>query len=334
MSSATETYWGIWLHAVRPVAELAALAATAESLGAAAVLVADEGTDRDLFVTLAAVAQATRRVLLIGAVTNPHTRHPVASAAAFASLAELAPGRVVAGYGAGGSRVLAPLGIRPPQPYTALAECLDIVQALFRGDTVTHTGLFCVDGVRLPWVPAHLPIAVAGRGPRVERLAAQRADYVLLAGRSVESIPAVVARLRSSGRPQGPPRIVCNPVAAWTPAMREELRAHLAYMAVDMPAAERALLRLDGERTAELRRIVNSRGPEAAARLIGDSVLDEYAIVGDRPAVVKRLGVLLEQVRPEILAFDLGQYSNDFVQTVAALALDAGASIFHNAETA
>src|SRR5215470_13512527 len=101
-----ETGWGIWLHAVRPVGELAELAAAAEALGASAVLVADEGTDRDLYVTLAGLALRTRRVLLVGAVTNPLSRHPVASAAAFASLAELAPGRVVAGFGTGGSRVL------------------------------------------------------------------------------------------------------------------------------------------------------------------------------------------------------------------------------------
>ena len=36
------------------------LAAAAEALGAAAILVADEGTDRDLYVTLAALAQRTR----------------------------------------------------------------------------------------------------------------------------------------------------------------------------------------------------------------------------------------------------------------------------------
>src|ERR1700736_3551831 len=156
---------------MRPVRELAALAAAAEDLGATAVLVADEGSDRDLYVTLAALALKTRRGLLVGAVTNPFSRHPVATAAAFAALAELAPGRVVAGFGAGGSRVLGPMGLRPRRPFTALVECVDVVQMLWRGDTVDHTGEFSVSGASLPWSQGGLPIAIAGRGPRVERFA-------------------------------------------------------------------------------------------------------------------------------------------------------------------
>jgi 5,10-methylenetetrahydromethanopterin reductase len=130
----------MWLHAVRPPADLAALAAAAEAMGAAAILVADEGTDRDLFVTLAALAQRTRRIVLFGAVTNPHSRHPVTTAAAFASLEELAPGRIVAGFGSGGSRVFEPLGLAPRRPYTALVECIDVVQALWRGESIDHAG--------------------------------------------------------------------------------------------------------------------------------------------------------------------------------------------------
>ena len=79
--------WGVWLHAVRPVPELVRLAVAAEDLGAAALLLADEGVDRDLYVTLTAIAVATRRLALIPAITNPHSRHPVATAAALGVIA-------------------------------------------------------------------------------------------------------------------------------------------------------------------------------------------------------------------------------------------------------
>src|SRR3979409_1828576 len=128
--SSAETHWGGWLHAVRPVAELAALAEAAEGLGAAAILVADEGTDRDLYVTLAALAQRTRSALLVGAVTNPHSRHPVVAAAAFASLGEVGRGRMVAGWGQGGSRVFGPMGLAPRRPLSALIECVEVVDRL------------------------------------------------------------------------------------------------------------------------------------------------------------------------------------------------------------
>jgi 5,10-methylenetetrahydromethanopterin reductase len=324
--SLAETGWGLWLHAVRPVTELASLAAAAEELGAAAILVADEGTDRDLFVALAALAQRTRRVLLFGAVTNPHSRHPVTAAAAFASLAELAPGRIVAGFGTGGSRVFGPLGLAPVRPYTALVECVDVAQALWRGETVNHDGEFVVRGARLDWRPDRMRLAVAGRGRRAERFAAERADWVLVAGRAVDSVPELVSRVRSLGRAA----IAWNPVAAWTAAMREELRMHLAYMAVDMPEPARAALGLDAAATHALRSLVATRGPEAAAILIGDDVLARYAILGDRADVAARLASVRARVRPELLVFDAHDYSTPYVEDVASLATDAGAVAAHN----
>ncbi len=299
----SESGWGLWLHAVRPIPELAALAEAAEALGAAAILVADEGTDRDLYLTLAAIAQRTRRVLLIGAVTNPYSRHPVATAAAFASLAEQAPGRVVAGFGAGGSRVLGPLGLRPARPFTALRECVEVVRALLDGETVEHVGEFEAHGT-LSWCPGSLPIAIAGRGPRVERFAAERADWILLAGRPVRAMPELVGRLRSTARAT-PAAIAWNPNVAWTEALVRDVREHLAYMVVDMPAVERAELGVDDG-------------------LVSDAVLARYAVVGDRSHVVRRLAELQGAVAPELFVFDANDYSVSFVEDLAALAVAAG----------
>jgi alkanesulfonate monooxygenase SsuD/methylene tetrahydromethanopterin reductase-like flavin-dependent oxidoreductase (luciferase family) len=313
---------------------LAELALAAESMGAAAILVADEGTDRDLFVTLAALAQRTRRLLLVGAVTNPHSRHPVALAAAYASVAELAPDRLIAGFGTGGSRVFHPMGLQPARPYSALVECLAVVQALWRGETVSHAGEFVVREARLDWSPGSLPVAIAGRGPRVERLAAERASWVLLAGRAVSSVPELIARLRTLGvSARGkPPAIAWNPVAAWTEPLRDELRAHLAYMVVDMPASERLALGIDEDLAARLRQAIAVGGPSASAGLIPDEVMERYAILGSREVVVARLGSAMRELGPELVVFDVPEYSVTAVQQVASLAMDAGAAIFHNRE--
>jgi 5,10-methylenetetrahydromethanopterin reductase len=326
------TNWGVWLHAVRPVAELAGLAAAAEALGARAVLVADEGTDRDLYVTLAALAQRTTRVLLVGAVTNPHSRHPVATAAAWASVAELAPGRVVAGFGAGGSRVFGPFGLQPAKPYKALVECIDVVDALLAGQTVDHNGEFLVRAATLPWSPGRLPVALAGRGPRVERLAAERADWILLAGRAIERVGPLVADLRAIGEAQRgqAAAIAWNPSLGWTEPLIDEIRSHLAYMVVDMPATERTALGIDDNHTAQIREVVNSRGATFAGPLIPDAVLERYAVTGSRPRVVARLAELCRQVQPELVLFEAGDYSVPFLAAAAALAVDAGITPFHS----
>jgi 5,10-methylenetetrahydromethanopterin reductase len=335
----------MWLHAIRPLPELASLAAAAEDAGAAAILVADEGTDRDLHVTLAALAARTRRVLLIAAITNPFSRHPVATAAAFASLAELAPGRIVAGFGAGGSRVLGPLGVAPARPYRALVETLDVVEDLLAGKVVDHDGEFTVRGAALPWTTGRLPIALAGRGPRVERLAAERADWVLLAGKRRDRLEPLVQRLRTSvpgrslagraaptdqvaptGRPA--PAIAWNPSPAWTDAMVDELRSHFAYMTVDLPPADRQALGVDDDLVVRLDHLVNTKGPEAAAALVPDAVVEQYAVVGTRAEVVSQLGAWRERIRPELWVFDAGDYSVSFLDEVAGVATDAGAVSF------
>jgi 5,10-methylenetetrahydromethanopterin reductase len=329
------THWGLWLHAVRPPSELAAVALAAEALGAVAILVADEGTDRDLYVTLAALAQCTRRVLLFGAVTNSHSRHPVAAAAAFASLAELAPGRIVAGFGTGGSRVFGPMGLSPRRPFTALVECVDIVQALWRGEVVDHHGEFSVCRAALPWTPGALPLAIAGRGPRVERFAAERADWMLLAGRAIDRVAPLVSNLRTAGGAarSTPLAIAWNPSAAWTEPLLAEIRTHLAYMAVDMPPAERSALGLDDDRTARLREVINAHGPAAAGPLVPDAVVEHYAVTGDRSRVVARLSELVSRIQPEVLVFEAHDYSVAYVESAAAVALDAGVIPFQNEDT-
>jgi 5,10-methylenetetrahydromethanopterin reductase len=317
----------VWLHAVRPVAELADLAAAAEELGAGAILVADEGTDRDLFVTLAVLAQRTRSVLLMAAVTNPFSRHPVATAAAFASLAELAPGRIVAGFGAGGSRVFGPLGLAPARPFTALRDALDVSEQLWTGGVVDHDGEFRLDKAALPWAPGPLPVALAGRGPRAERLAAERADWLLLAGKPVESLTAFAAMARARGvAARGrPAAIAWNPATAWTDDMVAEVRSHFAYMTVDLPTESRRALGADDDLVAKLREVVNRDGPDAAAALVPQAVIDHYAVVGARTDVVARLRDLRSQLQPELMVFDAFDYSSAHLQQIAAIATDAGA---------
>lgn len=318
------TDWGLWLHAVRPADDLADLAAAAEDLGASAILVADEGTDRDLYVTLTALALRTRRVLLFSAVTNPHTRHPVATAAAFAALAEIAPGRIVAGFGAGGSRVLPPLGLRPSRPLTSLIEAVDVVDRLLAGEVVEHNGSFAVHGARLSWSPGKLPIALAARGPKAEAFASARADWLLLTGRAVAGLPALVDRVRAAGlAARGrAPALVWNPTAAWADEAIAELRSHLAYMAVDFPPAEQAELGLDHELVARLRETVNTRGAHAAAALLPDHVLAKRAIVGTRSDVVARLADLTARLHPDLLVFSLDRYAVDGIAALATLAAD------------
>jgi 5,10-methylenetetrahydromethanopterin reductase len=319
--------WGLWLEPLLSPLELAALAQQAERAGASHVFVADEGTERDVFVVLSVIVQATSRVILGAGVTNPFTRHPVTLAAAFATLAELAPERIVAGFGTGGTRTLAPMGIEPGRPYTALVQCLDAVEELLAGKEASLEGEFAVREAKLSWSPGALPIATAGRGPRVERLGATRADWILMSGKPIDLVAATCSRIRDAGRAIGnSPRIAWSSYVAWSEDMLDEVRPHFTYIATDMPAEFRRSAGIDDDTAKRIQSIMLKDGMEAAARLIPDHVVSRYAVVSDRSGAVAELARIREEARPDMFLLPVNDYSRaeEFVQTAPDILVEAG----------
>ena len=83
--------FSVGLMATAPVSDIVELARRAEKAGCRRCWAYDEGlVTRDVYVTLAAIAGATDRIALGPGITNPYVRHPGATAAAIATLDELA----------------------------------------------------------------------------------------------------------------------------------------------------------------------------------------------------------------------------------------------------
>jgi 5,10-methylenetetrahydromethanopterin reductase len=300
--------WGVWFEPVRPVAELVELARLAEAEGASACFVADEGTDRDVWVALTAIALGTRDLVVAPAITNPFSRHPVTSAAAAASLAELVPGRVWLGLGVGGSRVLAPLGLSPQRPFTALREAVDVARDLLAGRDHGEA--------RLGWVDGHrpLPVAVAGRGPRVQALAAERADWVILSAEPLSRLPETAARLRANGA-----RLAWSAYVAYDPGERRKVLGHFSYMALDAPPEIRAAAGLDDERIGEVRDAMLAGRLDDAASLLPESLVDHYAVAGDPAACAARIAALASFVDLFVLPMNDVAGSADHIVRSAAI---------------
>jgi len=105
---------------------------------------------------LGAALQATS--LSFGVVTAPGQRyHPAVSAQAFATLAEMFPGRFWAALGSGEAANEHITGDRWPDKPTRdarLLECVDVIRRLLAGEEVTHRGLVTVDRARLWTLPS------------------------------------------------------------------------------------------------------------------------------------------------------------------------------------
>jgi 5,10-methylenetetrahydromethanopterin reductase len=180
---------GLLMLPSRPVPEMAALAARAEALGYDDVWLADERFFREVYATLSAFAQSTRRVRLGPCVTDPYSRHPALTAMAVATLDEIAGGRAVLGIGAGVSG-LAELGIDSSRSATAIREGIDLIRRLLAGETVTVKGEISFQEGRLDFTPsrADIPIYVASQRPAGCRVAGRVADGAIMQGALAEPL--------------------------------------------------------------------------------------------------------------------------------------------------
>ena len=260
--------WGVWFEPTQPVARLASLARRAELLGATVCFVADEGTERDVYVALTAIVLGTESMTVAPAITNPFSRHPVTTAAAIATLAELAPDRVWHGLGVGGSRVLEPLGLSPERPYTALVDAVDVDQRLLAGEAV--------GAASIPWSIGAVPLAIAGRGPRVQRLAAERADWVIFSAKPITHVATEAARVRAAGSAH----IAWSAYVAWSEVERARVLRHFSYMAVDAPRDIREAAGLDDERVGLVRAAMLAGRMDEAASHLPPALVDQYAVAG------------------------------------------------------
>ncbi|HEU5241939.1 MAG TPA: LLM class flavin-dependent oxidoreductase [Ornithinibacter sp.] len=134
---------------------------------------------------LAAAALATTERLTVGLGILPAVvRTAALTAMEIATLASIAPGRVVGGIGHGVQSWMAQMGVATPSPLTTLDEVVTTVRRLLRGERVTvHGREVTLEDVELEHVPEPTPPVLAGvTGPRSLALAGRVADGIVLAG--------------------------------------------------------------------------------------------------------------------------------------------------------
>jgi 5,10-methylenetetrahydromethanopterin reductase len=174
----------------------------------------------DVWMTLARAAERTDRIGLGPAVLIPSLRHVVTTAAAIATLVELAPGRVQVGIGTGFTGRLA-LGQRP-LPLAVVRRYVEDLRALLRGEVVDVDGapvqLLHGPG-QAPARPIEVPFLFAIGGPRSEALAHEVFDGVFTVvpnGEFARSVMMVLGTVLEAGESYDSSRVLeaAGPVTA------------------------------------------------------------------------------------------------------------------------
>ena len=253
----------------------------AEELGYSYCMVADEGLMLDVYAVLGAAARVTTTIRL-GAVTNPYTRHPAATAAAIATVDEMSGGRAFVTLVAGGTMVLHPMGLERSAPLARMADTIDALRLLWRGEPVTWQGKrLSLEGAQLTTGTHSIPIWVAARGERMLTLAGACADGLVL---MVKSDLGDAFGLAEQARvADGAPltRVYLDRLA-YKPEMIEEAKHLYGYAIMDSPPRVLKNLGLNEAEIAGLKQAFTDGGPEAVGQLVTDELVASYQIAGTR----------------------------------------------------
>jgi 5,10-methylenetetrahydromethanopterin reductase len=178
--------YALYLQDATPIAEAIDHVRYAEQRGFTAVWQADSRLVREATVPMAAFAATTERIKVGSGVVDIWTRNPARLASLFATLDDLAPGRILAGLGAWWDPLATKVGVSRERPLTAMREVVTVVRALLANERVTfHGDLVHLDGVELDYVyqerrPKDVPIYIGATGMRMMELTGEIADGVVL----------------------------------------------------------------------------------------------------------------------------------------------------------
>jgi 5,10-methylenetetrahydromethanopterin reductase len=155
--------------------QIAEEARLAEELGFDQMTLVDQqNLCRDVYVMMTIAAQNTSRIQIGHGVTVPETRHPSVTANATATVAEIAPGRIFLGIGAGGN-ALRSMG-RGPRPMQEYREYTEFIAKYIRGEEAEFQGA----RMHNTWIREPFPIVMAATGPASCRMAGELADAVII----------------------------------------------------------------------------------------------------------------------------------------------------------
>lgn len=273
----------ITLEPNRPISELIKTVQVAESLGFSKCWVADEGiVNRDIFITLALLAEHTQRIKLGTGITNPYIRHPGITAAAIATLNELSNGRIFMGISAGGTITLNPLGLKHKKPLTAVREMVMSSRSLFQGNNLSVEGeLFSFQNATISFAQNNIDIWIAARGQKMLFLAGEIADGVILGPLHRDLIDDYIGFVNQGMSLSGNKTKLCFTTSVvFEEKNLEEIRNHMSFNLIDSPPKVKELLGITPEMVDKVRFILVNEGPDKAGKLIPIDWILPFVIMG------------------------------------------------------
>ena len=221
--------FGLRVPAVGAPRDTAACAAEVEAAGFDFMWMPDTpllaGRWRDVYMHLGAAAERTGRMRLGPGVTNPLTRHPLATASAIATLDEASGGRaeLVAGTGYSSAYIIG----RKAATLAGMRAAAALWRSLLDGRPTDPGGSETVLDPACP----HVPVLLAATGPRMLALAGEIADGVLIhVGAAPEAVAWALERVEAGMAAAGRAREEVRRIVVVTACIDDDRERAIARM--------------------------------------------------------------------------------------------------------
>ena len=315
--------WAIELTPEHPPERIADLAALAEDEGFDVAFASSHYFNRDPFVVLSRMADATDEIRLGPGVVNPYETHPIKLAAQTATIDEISDGRAVFGVGAGDRSSLSNLGIERDRPLRRVLETFDLARDLWDGETVTHDGTFTARDAALNLEPpsGRIPVSVGAQGPHMLRMSAKHANGVLINAAHPRDLEWAAGQIeqglaeRSDDAGEFESLAFASVSVAGDEAdAREAARPPVAFIVGG--AADPVLERHDIDREAASavgEALERGDFTEAFGR-VTPAMIDAFCIAGTTETVADRFAAALEHVGGIVVGSPLGPDLEDAVE--------------------
>ncbi|HEX6512712.1 MAG TPA: LLM class flavin-dependent oxidoreductase [Chloroflexota bacterium] len=279
---------GVGLFPTADIGAMRQLTRQAEDLGYANAWYGDSPNIwREGYVSMAACAVGTERIIIGTGVTNPVTRHPSVMASTWATLAEWLPGRVALGIGVGDS-ALQTMG-RKPTTLARLEQWVANFRKLLAGEEAVEEQSGKPFHLAFP-TPGKVPVYIGASAPKILRLAGRIADgVIMLVGTDPLFIEAGLRTVEEGAR-EADRSLADIDVVLWTPtsilddrsAARAVVKAHVARIVIrplptDLPPDEMAHVDRIRKEYDYYQHMVNVADHGS---VVPDSLVDHFALAG------------------------------------------------------
>ncbi len=191
--------FGIEFVPNEPISKIVKLVKLAEDVGFEYTWITDHYNNKNVYETLALIADGTETIKMGPGVTNPYVRSPAITAAAVATLDELSNGRATLGIGPGDKATFDALGIEWTKPVSTIKDAIATMTTLMAGEKTE--GGAQLGGVKA--VQERIPIYMGAQGPMMLKTAGGFSDGALINASNPKDFEAAVPLIKEGAAGAG-----------------------------------------------------------------------------------------------------------------------------------